>query len=298
MIQAYSVENGQVGIRRWRLALPSVVCSTQAAKRAVESVVRGKTVEHPLGCAQVGSDKEQTRNTLIGIGAHPNVERVVVVGLGCEGGPAQEVAEGIRQRGRSTQAILIQATGGMQKTEAKVREALEAPEPSAQRITVGMDRLVIGLASWEAMGGPGQHLVDALRQAGARLIWAVPEGHEGPGQALAYAEPLDEGSHEGWMPAIGGEAASLTGLVAGGCHLVLALGDLQHLGGHPIAPVIRLGVDPALRSILTDDLDGWIDDRRPEQWLDYVEAVCNGTEAVSEQFGGDMFAIARLGPTL
>jgi altronate dehydratase len=100
------------------------------------------------------------------------------------------------------------------------------------------------------------------------------------------------------MRAQGGEAATLTGLVAAGCHLIMAPGDLQHLGGHPIAPVVRIGVDAALRPILGDDLDGWLDDRSPEEWLTYVEAVANGAGAVSETWGGDLFAIARLGPTL
>lgn len=299
MIQAYPVENGEIGIRRWRLALPSVVCSTQASRRAIETVTDGKTVEHPLGCAQVGSDKEQTRTTLIGIGAHPNVMRTVVVGLGCEGGPAAEVAAGIRAAGRPTELVLIQETGGMQATIAKVRALLEAPTESstASPIAVGFERLTIGLSDWAMTGIAGARLVESLYEVGARLIWATDAG-SGPGEALGYAHGLAAKSRQGWMPALGGEAATLTGLVAAGCHMVLAPGDLNHLGGHPIAPVVRFGVDHKLEAILSDDVDGWIDQKSTAQWMDYLEQVANGANAAAENFGGDMFAIARLGPTL
>ena len=299
MIEAYPVENGTFGIRRWRLALPSVVCSTQAARRAVESVEYGKTVEHPLGCAQVGSDKEQTFNTLVGIGAHPNVSRTVVVGLGCEGVPAQEIAEGIRRRGRAAEAILIQAQGGMKATIGQVERTLtESGSEARDRVGIEFHHLTVGLAHFQAMGPSGQRLAEALRAAGARLIWSVEESQRGPGRFLRYAEPLPDDAVQGWMLAQGGEAASLTSLVAAGCHMVLSVGDLHHLGGHPIAPVVRLGVDPQMKAILSDDVDGWIEDRSTEAWMAYVEAVANGQTTVSEELGGDLFAIARLGPTL
>ena len=295
MVKAYERPDGRVGVRNWRLALPSVVCATRAAERAAEAVYGGRAVAHPLGCAQVGSDREQTLRTLIGIGSHPNVGHTVVVGLGCEGIGADVVAEGIRQRGRSAHAVLIQDTGGMRTTAAAVRERLAAGAETL-RHPVAWNRLVIGLAGWDRLGPAGAQVVEGLRQAGARLLWAA--AGPGPGTALAYATPLPAGIQVGWMQETGGEAETLTGLVAAGCQIILAGGDLQHLGGHPVAPVIRLSHDPALKPILGDDLDGWIADRPPAAWVDYVGAVASGQPALAETTGTEVFAIARVGPTL
>ncbi|MDA8205678.1 MAG: UxaA family hydrolase, partial [Thermaerobacter sp.] len=245
---------------------------------------------------QVGSDREQTLRTLVGIGAHPNVGHTVVVGLGCEGIGADVVAEGIRQRGRSAEAVLIQDTGGMRPTAAEVRGRLAAGADSPPRRPVAWDRLVIGLAGWDRLGPAGAALVEGLRQAGVRLLWAT--GGQGPRTALPYATPLPAGVQEGWMRETGGEAETLTGLVAAGCQIILAAGDLQHLGGHPVAPVIRLSHDPALKPILGDDLDGWIEDRAVDAWVDYVAAVASGQPTLTETTGAELFAIARVGPTL
>jgi hypothetical protein len=195
---------------------------------------------------------------------------------------------------------LIQAAGGMQATVGLVQQALAvtAEETAVKPVQVDLSALVIGLSDWEELGTAGQKLAVRLSELGCRLIWALPPGRQGAGVELDYGEPMPAEANEGWMSAVDGEAATLTGMIASGCHMVLALGDLRHLGGHPIAPVVRFGVDPKLRTMLSDDLDGWIEERTTEEWLSYLEAVASGMDAVAEQFGGDMFAIARLGPTL
>ncbi len=296
MVQAYERPGGAVGVRDWRLALPSVVCATRAAERAAQVVDDGRAVAHPLGCAQVGRDKEQTLRTLIGIGAHPNVGRTIVVGLGCEGIGADSLAEGIRLRGHSAEAVMIQTEGGMHSTVAEVSSRLTVGSEALARRPVAWNRLLIGLAGWDRLGPAGTQVVEGLRRAGARLLWATDE--KGSGVVVSYASRLPEGVQEGWMQATGGEAETLTGLVAAGCQIVLAFGDLQHLGGHPVAPVIRLSNDPALKPILGDDLDGWIADRTADAWVDYVAAVASGQPALAEATASELFAIARVGPTL
>lgn len=54
----YRRANGDVGVRNYLLALPSVVCATRATARAVQDLPNAMTVEHPVGCAQIGADRD------------------------------------------------------------------------------------------------------------------------------------------------------------------------------------------------------------------------------------------------
>lgn len=294
-IEGYRNENGTIGIRRWRLALPSVVCSTVAAERAVDGLERGRTVAHPVGCAQVGRDKEQTLRTLVGIGAHPNVSRVAVVGLGCEGVQASVIADGIRERGRAVQVISIQTQGGIEETARAARSWLASGEGDAQRVPVRWHDLVVGVVGHPQVDRLSP-LLDGLTQRGARLLLT---GEARPGAPrIDYAAPMANAGQVAVMVAEGGEASEITGLAAAGAHLILAVGDLRHLGGHAVVPVVRIGIDPALKDALGDDLDGWIGDQSPAAWIDYLADVVDGRAVPAETWGGDLFAIARVGPTL
>lgn len=294
-MQGYRNENGTVGIRRWRLALPSVICSTVAAERAVKDLERGRTVAHPVGCAQVGRDKEQTLRTLVGIGSHPNVSRVAVVGLGCEGVQASVVADGIRKRGRTVEVISIQTAGGIEETADAARAWLAKDADDPPRVSIDWSDLVVGVADHPDVDRLAP-LLEELSRHGARLIVT---GTRVPGATpLDYAEPMAEATALAAMVAEGGEAAQITGLAAAGAHLILAVGDMRHLGGHAVVPVIRVGVDPALKDVLGDDLDGWIADRTPAAWMDYLAETVSGRPVPAETWGGDLFAIARVGPTL
>ena len=87
-------------------------------------------------------------------------------------------------------------------------------------------------------------------------------------------------------------------MVASGAQIVLEQGDAHYLGGHPIVPVIRIGYDETLRGALFDDLDGMINDRAPDEWVDWILDVANGSRTKSELSASVAFAIQRIGPTL
>ncbi|MCL8207055.1 MAG: UxaA family hydrolase [Actinomycetia bacterium] len=294
----YLRENGQIGIRDHLLALPSVVCSNRAALAAGQAV-GGVWVEHPLGCAQIGADKEQTWRTLVGIGAHPNVRRTVVIGLGCEGVQAATIHQGILDRGREAAVYSIQTAGGTDQAAEMAAAALRNAPP-ADRVPLPPERLILGVEGLGLFGGRADPVVAAFREAGGRVVRALAPGETAPEGAVVidYAEPVPDGVPEVFMRAGAGDSETITGLVASGCHLVLAPADAARIGGHPIAPVVRLGYDPALARALADDMDGMVDARTPDQWAAFLLSVADGTPTAAEEVGAALFAIERLGPTL
>lgn len=294
----YLRENGQIGIRDHLLALPSVVCSNRAALEAGRAA-GGVWIEHPLGCAQIGADKEQTWRTLVGVGAHPNVRRTVVIGLGCEGVQASTIHQGIVERGRAAAVYSIQTAGGTDQAAALAVRALREAPP-AERVPLPPERLILGVEGLDLFGGRADAVVRAFREAGGRVVRALAPGQTPPEGAVVidYAEPVPDGPPEVYMRAGWGDSETVTGLVASGCHLVLAPADATRMGGHPIAPVVRIGYDPALARALADDMDGMIDARTADQWVAFLLSVADGHPTAAEEVGAALFAIERLGPTL
>lgn len=296
-VRGFPRENGTIGIRDYLLALPSVVCSNEAARLAADGLPDGVTFEHPVGCAQVGADKEQTWRVLVGIGSHPNVRAVMVVGLGCEGIVAETVAQGIMERGRTTSVVTIQASGGTDQAAAKARDALLQYASPGRTAALPLSELIVGVGDIRPLGAAGAALIAAFEARGGRTVRIADDGAPVDAE-IDYAAPMPPGARRVRMRAGTGDAETITGLAATGAHLIVAAGDAAHLGGHPVCPVVRIGYDPATRRALQDELDGDIRDRSPDQWVDYLLEVAEGRMTASEAIGSTVFAIERIGPTL
>lgn len=293
MITGYRRPNGTVGIRNHVLALPSVVCANRVAESLAKKSPDIVSLEHPLGCAQIGSDKEQTYRTLVGMGCNPNVSFTIVAGLGCEGISADSVFQGIRDRGHLAALVTIQEAGGV---ESAVKQAFESYlGPSGIRETVGLDQIVLGIGPVAALGDMADHMIREFTRRGGRVVRAV--GSRTP-ETLLYAQPVPGTGQYFEMASARGDGETVTGLAAAGCHLVLAQADPSHLGGNPVCPVVRIAIDPRLSSALADDIDGLASDRRPEEWVDFLEEVISGRMTASEVLRSNIFAIERVGPTL
>jgi altronate dehydratase large subunit len=119
-IPAYLRSDGRMGIRNHLLILPSVFCANVAAQRIAEAVPGAIALPHSYGCSQLDTDR--VADTLAGIGAHPNVGAVIVVGLGCEVVQADELAARIAATGQTVKVLSIQREGGTLKTIAQGRE--------------------------------------------------------------------------------------------------------------------------------------------------------------------------------
>ncbi len=133
------------------------------------------TVGHPTGCAQVGADFEQTKRTMAGFAANPNVAAVLVVGLGCETNESKALAAEIAARGQRVEVLGIQESGGSSETIARgtaiVRDLLR--EVSAwQREPCPLSELILGTECGGSDGFSGITANPALGYASDRVVAA------------------------------------------------------------------------------------------------------------------------------
>lgn len=144
----YKRENGTYGIRNHILIIPASVCASETAVNIANLVNGAVAIPHQHGCCQIGDDFESTKRTLIGFGKNPNVGAVLVVGLGCEGIQANEIAEAIAVTKKPVEYIVIQQEGGTCKAVSKGTELASrmAKELTKQRkVEFDISELVLGL---------------------------------------------------------------------------------------------------------------------------------------------------------
>ncbi len=93
----YVRENGKVGIRNEIWLISGVGCINKLleniekkAEQKFSEILAGKnidgikTITHPYGCSQLGSDLVNTQKILAGLAKHPNAAGVLFCSLGCE----------------------------------------------------------------------------------------------------------------------------------------------------------------------------------------------------------------------
>lgn len=147
-ILGYRRENGAFGVRNHLLILPTSVCATDTAEKIAAQVPGAIAVPNQHGCCQIGSDQEQTERTLAGFGMNPNVGAVLVIGLGCDGIQAAELAQRIAVTGKPVEAITIQGRGGTLKAIARGGEiacAMAAQLSTDVRIKGDISEIVLGM---------------------------------------------------------------------------------------------------------------------------------------------------------
>jgi altronate dehydratase large subunit len=170
----YRRPNGKAGVRNHVLVIPSVVCSQGAAEAITRNMKGTVYLANVFGCAQVGADREQTKRTLAGFGANPNIHSVLVVGNGCESLCARELAEAIAPSGKRVEYVEIQEAGGTKKTVSrgkKIVREMRAEAESLRREPIPLRELILatecggsdytsGLASNPALGAASDLLVE------------------------------------------------------------------------------------------------------------------------------------------
>lgn len=178
----YKRDDGTVGVRNYVLILPTVVCAGHVARRISEEVPGTIPLVHEHGCAQSGEDKEQTKRTLIGIAKNPNVAAVLVVGLGCEGIDAPEVAEKVAKSKKPVEMLIIQDNGGSLESirrGAKIAHELLEYASRLKREEVDIESLIVATqcggsdACSGISGNPSSgYASDLIVQAGGTVILA------------------------------------------------------------------------------------------------------------------------------
>ncbi|MGO1043049.1 UxaA family hydrolase [Clostridioides difficile] len=146
-LMGYLRENGQYGIRNHVLVIPTSVCSSETATRIASLVPGAIAIPHQHGCCQIGSDIELTAKTLIGFSKNPNVAAVLVVGLGCDGIQAKDLASEISTTGKKVDYVVIQECGGTLKAITRGAEiAGKMAREISKEVRVEFDMSEITLA--------------------------------------------------------------------------------------------------------------------------------------------------------
>jgi altronate dehydratase len=269
MIHGYRRPTGAFGARNHLLVLPSVVCSGLTAQRIAGD--EAVAIPHQHGCAVVGDDVEHTAGVFSGVATNPNVEGVLVVGLGCETIQGAALARRIAGAGQRVAYLSIQAEGGTDRTVARGRDelaALRAATDNAEREPTTVADLTLGLDTADApLGG---ELRELARQSGSRLL--VSEHVHGP---AAHSE-----------------------LAAAGAQVIVAwCGPGEAPRSFAVCPVISISGDPELFAALSDDFDidgtGSAADVASAVW-ELALRVFDGQLTAAESRGDADFYLRRL----
>lgn len=121
----YKRNEGRAGIRNHVLILPTCACGSESA-RIVAGQIRGAVnIVFNTGCSDVAANTEMSQRVLTGFACNPNVYGVVIIGLGCETVPHNELKKKIqRMTTKPVASFGIQEEGGTLKTiEKAVRAA-------------------------------------------------------------------------------------------------------------------------------------------------------------------------------
>jgi altronate dehydratase large subunit len=201
-VDTYRRSDGGVGVRNHVLVAPSVICSHIVAERIADATDGAVSVPHDHGCAQIGSDHEQTERTLLNLAQNPNVAGVTVVGLGCEHLQSGPFADRIADTGVEVRETAIQDAGG---SDACIEEGIEATDElataagGADRTGGSLADLTVGVVSSDLTASTREvadpvvgDTVDALLDAGARVAVAGTERLAPHSKAAADRAASDE----------------------------------------------------------------------------------------------------------
>ncbi len=116
----YARPDSSAGARNYVAVIPAVQCGNEIADR-IATEVGGDVVAltHNAACVNIVPDKEMVHRTLVGLGANPNVAAAIVVGIGCDGPPADPIAEEIAFTGKPVELITIEREGTYENALSK-----------------------------------------------------------------------------------------------------------------------------------------------------------------------------------
>lgn len=171
-ISAYRRGDGRWGIRNHLVVMATVHCASEVVSK-IATLLDAIPITHFLGCLQPPADLEETRRILLGIGNHPNVAAVLVVGLGCEQLPARGIADQIT--GRPVEYMRVQDNGG---TPGSVQKGLELGRrllqhaSQCQREETSLAALMLAVKCGGSDAGSGLAANPVLGVASDKLIAA------------------------------------------------------------------------------------------------------------------------------
>ncbi|SDF36545.1 UxaA family hydrolase [Sporolituus thermophilus] len=125
-------------------------------------------------------------------------------------------------------------------------------------------------------------------------------------EVIGYAEPITKKGLI-WMDTPGQDIEQITGMVAGGCHLVVFTTGRGTCCGSPIAPTIKVSTNTQLFERMSDNIDldagtiilgsETVQEVGQRIFLEMLK-VASGKLTKAEVLGFNDFAINRIGPTM
>ena len=197
----YRRADGRIGVRNDVAVLSAMDNTNPTAERIAAMVAGTVVVSTPFGRTQIGTDFEITLRTLAGIGGHPNIAAVLVLGLSLE--TAERLADRIRPSGKPVQVLGLQEAGStMALTAQGARRAADLVVAASAldretcdfrdlRVAVecGGSDTTSGIASNPAVGLFADRFIDA----GGTVVLSEPAEFMGAEHILAAraVDPAD-----------------------------------------------------------------------------------------------------------
>ncbi|MDY4696997.1 UxaA family hydrolase [Selenomonas sp. WCA-380-WT-3B 3/] len=278
----YRRAEGRPGIRNHVLILPTCACGSETC-RIVASQVRGAVnIVFNTGCSDVAANTAMSQKVLTGFAWNPNVYGVVIIGLGCETVPHDELRKKIQaQTSKPVVSFGIQEEGGTLKTiEKAVRAAREMAAEAGQQqkeafpmseflmgIECGGSDATSGIASNPAVGNLSDRLIDlgASTIMSESIEWiggehvlarraASPEIHD---QIIKICEDYERHLLAAGQDCRAGQPTP--GNKAGGLSTLdeKSLGCIRKGGTRPIVEVLEQAARPTKRGAIVMDTAGY-----------------------------------------
>ncbi len=105
----YRRPGGGIGVRNFVAVISAMDNTNPCARRIASIVPDAQAITTPFGRTQIGHDFEVTLRTLAGIGRHPNIAAVLVLGLSQASGDA--LADRIKPSGKPVEVLGLQEAG-------------------------------------------------------------------------------------------------------------------------------------------------------------------------------------------
>jgi altronate dehydratase large subunit len=280
--RGYRRPDGKVGIRNHVLILPTVGCAAETC-RIISGLVNGTvSLINQNGCGEVEGNRKLTQTVLAGLAANPNVYGTILVGLGCELNPVDQMAAIITGKtNKPLHKLVIQEEGGTVNTicrGTKIAQQLVADATCCSTEDVPISEIMLGMecGGSDATSGLAAnpilgHVSDRVIDLGGTAVFSeTPEiigaehilaGRcESPemGQKLlklcaeleADLARVNEDLRSG-QPSPGNTAGGITTLEE------KSLGCIHKGGTRPISEVVDYGKMPGRKGLIYMDTPGY-----------------------------------------
>jgi altronate dehydratase len=267
--------------------LPTSLCAGQIAHLyaqrfnaqglgQAQGLARFVALPHTEGCG--ASTQDEFINLLLGYATHPLVRHCLLLEHGCEKTHNAFWRRQMEQASLDPQEFgwaSIQLDGGIQAVGLKVMawfaDALASEAPPL-RIQAGLEAVRLGLVTngplSETAAGAAARLVQWIITAGGKIVLPIHDNllrrpafqaylglPSEPKPTLAFAQGMAQAGLHLMQTPSSHWVETVTGLVATGVEVVLALVGTRPLPGHPLVPVIEVTEETAADAIFVADLD-------------------------------------------